>query len=78
MKQFKQALKFGSTALAVGLVGTTQVWAEADATVTAGISGAITNAGDTAKAVGILLITAMVIVMAVTWAMGMLRKGKNG
>jgi len=28
MKQFKQALKFGSTALAVGLVGTTQVWAD--------------------------------------------------
>jgi len=76
MKQFKKALKYGSaTALALS---TSAVWAVADTAVTDGISAEIVNAGDTAKAVGILLITAMVVVMAVTWGMGMLRKGKNG
>lgn len=77
MKRLKQAVKYGSTAIAMGVIGTSQVFAVADTTVTDGISASITNASDTAKAVGVLLLVAMVAVYAVYWGLGMLRKGKS-
>ena len=70
MKHFKRALKFGALAVTTA---STSVFAAEDAGIIAAVSGGITDAGDTTKAVYLLLVGAAIVIMAAAWVYSSVR-----
>ena len=76
MKLFKQAIKFASVPLV--MLSASMASGAEDAAIITAVSGGITDAGDTNKAIYMLLVGAAIVVMAAAWAFSTVRsKGKG-